>query len=125
MKSAIVEIVVNESFEDAINSLKKNIVAKGFLVLHEINTTEILLKHGIIIDELRQLLFFHPDYMVDVLKIDMLLVNEIPLKFVVRSINQNETSISFTNPLKSMSDYQNAEDLAIRLLEKVYLILDF
>jgi len=125
VKSAIVEIVVNESFEDAINSLKKNIVAKGFLVLHEINTTEILLKHGIIIDELRQLLFFHPDYMVDVLKIDMLLVNEIPLKFVVRSINQNETSISFTNPLKSMSDYQNAEDLAIRLLEKVYLILDF
>lgn len=125
MKSSIIEVAVYKSFEETINTLKSNIVTNGFLVLHEINTTEILSKHGIKIAELRQLLFFHPDFMNDVLKIDHLLVNEVPLKFVIRSIDLNETCISISNPLETMSDYSGAETLAAKLLEKIMLILNF
>ena len=123
MKSAIIEVTVNKPFEEAMNILRTNIVSNGFIVLHEINTTEILSKQGIKIDELRQLLFFHPNYMKDLLDIDPLLVNEVPLKFVIRSINQSETSISISNPKESMRDYKGAEDLSALLLEKIHLIL--
>ncbi len=125
MKSSIIEVAVNKPFDEAINALRANIVTNGFMILHEINTTEILSKHGVQIGELRQVLFFHPNFMKDVLKIDNLLVNEVPLKFVVRSIKNNETSISITNPLDSMSDYYGAEALASKLLEKIMLILNF
>jgi uncharacterized protein (DUF302 family) len=125
MRSSIIEIAVKKPFDEAINALKANIVANGFLILHEINTTEILSKHGIKINELRQLLFFHPNYMKDVLQIDPLLVNEVPLKFVIRSIKHNETSISISNPLQSMSDYKGTEALSTELLEKIMLIISF
>ncbi len=125
MKSAIIEVTVNRPFEEVMNTLRANIVSNGFMVLHEINTTEILSKQGIIIDDLRQLLFFHPSYMKDVLNVDPLLVNEVPLKFVVRSLNRNETNISIASPLESMSDYLGAEAIAAKLLEKILLILNF
>jgi uncharacterized protein (DUF302 family) len=124
MRSAIIEIVIKKPFDELINILRTNIVASGFLIIHEINTTEILSKHGIKINELRQLLFFHPNHMKDVLSIDPLLVNEVPLKFVIRSINKKETSISIFNPLESMSDYKGSETLAHELLDKIMLIVN-
>lgn len=125
MKSSIIEVAIKEPFDETLVKLSSNIVANGFMILHEINTTEILSKNGIKIDELRQVLFFHPSYMKDVLSIDYLLVNEVPLKFVIRSIKHNETSISISNPLESMSDYSGAEALSAKLLEKIMLILNF
>ncbi len=41
---------------------KENILAEGFLILHEIDTQSIVSKHGIIIKPLKQILFFHPNY---------------------------------------------------------------
>jgi uncharacterized protein (DUF302 family) len=124
MRSAIIEVAVKKPFDEAINTLRANIIASGFLIIHEINTTEILSKHGIKINELRQLLFFHPNFMKDVLSIDPLLVNEVPLKFVIRSINKKETSISILNPIGSMSDYKGSENLATELLDKIMLIIN-
>ncbi|NVO10814.1 MAG: DUF302 domain-containing protein [Bacteroidales bacterium] len=125
MKSSIIEVTINKPFDEAINNLRSKITANGFLVLHEINTTEILSKHGIIIDELRQILFFHPKYMKDVLSIDPLLVNEVPLKIVVRSISGDKISLSIANPTESMSDYNNSQILSAELLEKINQILAF
>jgi len=125
MKSSIIEIAIKKPFDVTLGKLNANIIANGFMILHEINTTEILSRNGIKIEELRQVLFFHPSYMKDVLSIDYLLVNEVPLKFVIRSIKHNETSISILNPLESMKDYNGAEKLAVILLEKIMLILNF
>lgn len=124
MKSSIIEVVMNKPFEEALGIIKMNIVSNGFLILNEINTTEILAKHGIQIGELKQLLFFHPTYMKDVLEIDPLLVNEVPLKFVVRSISHSDTSVSIQNPIKTMNDYKGADLLANKLLDKVQLIMN-
>lgn len=125
MKSSIIEVFVTKPFEVTLNELKAKIVANDFLLLHEINTKDIMAKQGIVIDELRQILFFHPNYMKQVLDIDPQLVNEVTLKIVLRSISLNETSISIPNPTLTMSDYVGSKELASELFKKIMSILSF
>ena len=119
MKSAIEESIVMKPFDEVLATLRNNIVSNGFLVLHEINTMEILAKSGIEINPLRQILFFHPTYMKDILAIDPLMVNEVPLKIVVRFIDSTNTSVSFPNPTKNMLGYGGSESLAFELYGKL------
>lgn len=123
MKSAIIETTVSKPFDEVLETLRINIVSNGFLVLHEINTMEIMAKQGIKIDPLRQLLFFHPTYMESVLRIDPLMVNEVPLKIVVRAVSPEETSVSYPNPTETMHGYIGVEILAAELNEKVKRIV--
>lgn len=125
MKVAIIETSLNKSFEEVLDSIRNNIVSNEFLLLHEINTQEILSKHGIKINQLKQLLFFHPSYMNNILKSDPLAVIEAPLKIVVREINKNETNISFSNPEINFQDYDCDKNMGIELLEKIKLITKF
>ena len=62
MKKEIIERIVYSPFETVYTQLKENILAEGFLILHEIDTQSIVSKHGIIIKPLKQILFFHPNY---------------------------------------------------------------
>ena len=63
MKKEIIERIVYSPFETVYTQLKENILAEGFLILHEIDTQSIVSKHGIIIKPLKQILFFHPKYL--------------------------------------------------------------
>ena len=47
MKSAIIHKLIERPFNDVYEIILKNIIAHGFLVLHEINTQSIVGKHGI------------------------------------------------------------------------------
>ena len=125
MKSAIIEVSILKPFEEVLSVVRANIRAEGFLLLHEINTQEILANHGITIGELRQIFFFHPSYMVDILKNDPLAVNEVPLKLVIRSTTREETHLSFPNPVATMMDYNCDKALAVELLKKIRSILEF
>ncbi len=125
MKSAIIETIINKPFEQVLTAIRNNIVSNGFLLLHEINTQEILANHGIKINQLRQLLYFHPSYMTDVLKSDPLAVNEVPLKIVIREIENCKISISFPNPTINFSDYDCDKEIGLELLGKIKSILKF
>src|SRR5687768_2157409 len=98
MKAAIKETILNKRFDMVLTDIKCNIIANDFLLIYEINTTQILAAHQIAIPELRQLLFFHPRYMKEILATDPLGVNEVPLKIVIREIEPDKTSISFLDP---------------------------
>ncbi len=125
MKSTIIEAIINKPFEQILTSIRNNIVSNGFLLLHEINTQEILANHGIKINQLRQLLFFHPSYMTDVLKSDPLAVNEVPIKIVIREMENYKISVSFANPIMSFSDYDCDKGMGLELLGKIKSILNF
>lgn len=91
-------------FHVALETIIKRIQENGFLLLHEINTKEILQRSGIEIKELRQLLFFHPTYMKTLLEVDASKVIRVPLKIVVREIEKDETEITASIPSMIFED---------------------
>ncbi|WP_074409155.1 MULTISPECIES: DUF302 domain-containing protein [Aquimarina] len=124
MKSSILETTFKLPFEAVYNAIKKNILSNGFLLLHEINTQEIVAKHDLKIRPLKQLLFFHPRYIETILNEDALAINEIPIKIVVYEKENGNISVSFPNPKINLGDYNCDEEMASELLEKTNTILD-
>jgi uncharacterized protein (DUF302 family) len=123
MKNEITEKLVNKPFETVYIQLKENILAEGFLILHEIDTQSIVSKHGIIIKPLKQILFFHPNYIQKIVAEDYLAINEIPIKLVVMEIDENKISVSVPNPKERLSSY-TTEGLGEELLKRLNQILD-
>jgi len=119
MKSVIKELIRHESFKEVYTRLYNCILSNGFIVIHEIDTQQILQKQGFQISPLRQLLFFHPNYMKVILDNDPLAVNAVPLKFVIREIEPNKTSVSFADPVVNFSGYELPDALANELREKI------
>lgn len=124
MKSAIIEKKYPLSFNKVYKHLRENIVSSKFLLLHEIDTQNIVNKHNIIIKPLKQLLFFHPKYIKIIIENDALAINEIPIKLVVREISKNNVSVSFPNPTINLSDYNLNSTMAEELLNEINEILE-
>ncbi|TRX37279.1 DUF302 domain-containing protein [Flavobacterium sp. ZT3R18] len=123
MDMIYVERIVDKPFFEIIDLAKSAITKNGFLVLHEINTTEIMMKFDFEIKELRQLLFFHPEYMKLILEIDPSAVIKVPLKMVVREINENQTAIICTNPIDLFLGMERFHDLSLELSGSTTMIL--
>ena len=125
MKSTIEHRRYSIAFDEAYGMIKKRIVEEGFLLLHEINTQEIVAKYGVDIPALRQLLFFEPKYIAQIMDLDPLAINDIPMKIVLRDLEENGTSISFQDPTMSLSDYDLEETMCNELRERIHNILNF
>ncbi|WP_422373690.1 DUF302 domain-containing protein [Flagellimonas sp.] len=125
MKAHVEHQTLPLPFGQVYDILKQRITEHGFLLLHEIDTQAIVAKHGIAIPPLRQLLFFEPKYIAQIMATDPLAINDIPLKLVVQEIDAHTTQLSFKNPVGSLQDYGLKPELAEELLERVQGIVDF
>lgn len=123
MKSAIIEKKFNLPFEELCNSIRKNIVSNGFVLLYEINTQEIVARYGVKIRPLTHLLFFSANYIERIMNGDELAINEIPIKLVVSEKEDGTTSVSFPNLTINLSDYDLDSQIGIELLERTETIL--
>lgn len=94
------------------------------MLLHEIDTQAIVAKHGVSIPPLRQLLFFEPTYIAQIMANDPLAINDIPLKLVLQELDAQTTQLSFKNPVGSLQDYGLEPAMAAEMLERVKRIVD-
>ncbi|MCK0192606.1 DUF302 domain-containing protein [Arenibacter sp. F20364] len=115
MKSSVIQRKVNNNFLDTYKSVKRSIERNGFLLLHEIDTQKIVSEHGVVIPKLIQLLFFDPKYVSQIMKKDPLAFNDIPLKIVVRDLEDGTTEVSFQNPIGNLIDYDVESEMLIEL----------
>ena len=125
MKAHVIHQTLPLPFGQLYGTLKKRIVEHGFLLLHEIDTQAIVAKQGVSIPPLRQLLFFHPKYIAEIMANDPLAINDIPLKLVLNQLDDTTTQLSFKNPVDSLHDYGLMPEMAEELLERVQGILAF
>ena len=123
MKSTVLSKEFNLPFEVVYNSIKGNINESGFLLLHEIDTQKIVSKHNIHIRELKQLLFFKPKYIIQILDQDSLAINDIPLKIVIYKLENGLISVSCQNPIKDLIDYELEANVSIELFKSLENIL--
>jgi len=125
MKSAIIEKEFNIPFDELYDAIRANIVSNGFLVLHEIDTQQIVANFEIKIKPLKQILFFHPKYIKKITSQDILAINEIPIKLVITEKENGIVNVSFPNPILNLSDYNLDKEIALELLKRVTTILEF
>ena len=125
MKAHVEHKLLPLPFGQVYNTLRQRITDHGFLLLHEIDTQAIVAKQGITIPPLRQLLFFEPQYIAQIMAGDPLAINDIPLKLVLQEVDAHTTQLSFKNPVGSLQDYGLDPELAEELLVRVQGILSF
>ncbi|PWL38887.1 hypothetical protein DKG77_11675 [Flagellimonas aquimarina] len=125
MKLTVEEKIFNKSFSETFDTIKSRIVNNGFLLLHVIDTKQIVSKHNIEISPLKQLLFFQPKYISQIMLENHLAINDIPLKIVVKYLEDNVTSVSYQNPAKNLLDYNLGNQIGEELMECIDTILKF
>ncbi len=99
MKTNTLSITIPVPFDEALEKAQKAVIAHGFLLLHEINPQQILAQHSISVQKIRQLLFFHPDYMKQIIIHDPAAIIEAPLKIVL--IETNSAAMLYYFDVKS------------------------
>jgi uncharacterized protein (DUF302 family) len=86
------------NFDETVDILKNAIKTAGFFLIHEINTQQILEKHGIIVHGLKQLLYFSPIYMKQLLDVRPESAIQAPLKFLVREEQDGVVRVLYIKP---------------------------
>tara|TARA_R110002051_G_C8544609_1_gene471716 strand:+ start:270 stop:647 length:378 start_codon:yes stop_codon:yes gene_type:complete len=125
MKATVLHKTLGYSFYETYTMIKERIKQNGFLLLHEINTQNVVAKQGIIIPKLIQLLFFEPKYVGQIMGNDPLAINDIPLKFVIRSLGNGHTEVSFQDPVGNLRDYKLEGEMLNELRKRIDEILNF
>jgi uncharacterized protein (DUF302 family) len=86
-------------FDETVEHLTSGIEKAQFLVIHTINTQQILASRGIAISKLKQILYFSPSFMERLLKPNPIAVIEAPLKFVVAEDSNGQlTTVRYISP---------------------------
>jgi uncharacterized protein (DUF302 family) len=94
-------------FATTVERLRAAIEANGLWVLHEIDPQAIVARAGHQIGLTRQILFFHPDFMVRLLAADPAALLEAPLKFAVMELD-GAVSVRWLDPAIGFARYGNA-----------------
>jgi uncharacterized protein (DUF302 family) len=109
-------------FEETIGRLKRAIANADLWLIHEIDPQMLLRKAGHEIHATRQLLFFHPRFMVRLLRGDPSALIEAPLKLVVMEMPTGSVTVRSTDPTAAFARYAGLEELG-RELSAVCLAL--
>jgi uncharacterized protein (DUF302 family) len=96
-------------FATVIEALRREIGTAGLWVLDEIDPQQVLLRAGHVIGPVRQILFFHPDLVVRLLRTDPCALLEAPLKFVVIELPGGVVSVRWLDPLIAFARYGHPE----------------
>jgi uncharacterized protein (DUF302 family) len=102
---------------DAVALLHEAIVGAGLCVLHEIDPQALLKRGGFAIGQARQILFFHPRFMVRILAADPAALLEAPLKFALLEKAGGRVLLRWTDPALAFARYENSQlaDLGLEL----------
>ncbi|GLQ90910.1 DUF302 domain-containing protein [Dyella flagellata] len=104
-------------FEATLERLRQAIAERDLWVIQEINPQMLLERSGYSILPARQLLFFHPRYVVRLLAIDPSAVAEIPLKMVVLQMPDGSVTVRHSDVQSLLGRYPGLTALAGELAE--------
>ena len=112
------------SFTATVERLKAAIEAEGLWLIHEIDPEQLLARGGYCILPVRQLLFFHPRFMVPLLEANPDGLIEAPLKLVVLQRPGGEVSIHHPDVAAAFAQHPGLEPLGIELASLCQRIVD-
>ncbi|HWX65663.1 MAG TPA: DUF302 domain-containing protein [Rhodanobacter sp.] len=102
-------------FEGTLARLKQGIEAADLWLIQEIDPQMLLQRGGYLIAPARQLLFFHPRYVVRLLAADPAAVVEVPLKLVVLQMPDGSVTVRHADVRAQLDRYPGMQVLAEEL----------
>ncbi len=97
------------SVAEIVPRLRAAIEQAGFWVLHEIDPQMLLRRGGFNIGPARQVLFFHPRFVVKMLQADPASLLEAPLKIAMIEQSNGSTVLRWQDPTAAFARYGSAE----------------
>jgi len=110
-------------FEQTITRLKEAIQSEELWLIHEIDPKKLMARGGFDIPPARQILFFHPRYLVQLLENDLNAILEVPLKLVVIQAQTGEVTVRHPEVVRAFSRYRGVTSLALELESILHKIL--
>jgi uncharacterized protein (DUF302 family) len=104
-------------FEATVARLKQAITEADLWLISEVNPQALLERGGYAIQPARQLFFFHPRYLVRLLRADPAAAVEIPLKLLVLQMPDGSVTVRYNQVKELLSRYQGMSELAAELTE--------
>ncbi|MFC4763566.1 DUF302 domain-containing protein [Dyella koreensis] len=92
-------------FEKTLQLVRETLLDADLWIVHEIDPQMLLKKGGYAIHQTRQILFFHPRYMVRLLGLDPSALLEAPLKIVVMADASGKVMLRWHDPEALFSKY--------------------
>lgn len=102
-------------FEETLNRLKLAIDAEGLWLLHEIDSQKLMMREGHRISPLRQLLFFHPRYLVRLLEGNPDALLEAPLRMIVHERIEGRVLLYLPPVAENYGRFPGLEQLGLEL----------
>jgi len=102
-------------FEETLTRLKERIQAEELWLIHEIDPQMLMKRGGFEIPATRQLLFFHPRYLVRLLEQNPGALVEVPLKIAVLELPDGTVMLRHPSVAAAFASYAGLEALGIEL----------
>jgi len=102
-------------FDATVAALKQAIEGENLMVIHEINPQQMLRMVGMRVGGMRQILFFHPRYMKQIVETNANAGIEPPLKLIVMERPDGSVMVRYENPEHQFGPYSGLESLATEL----------
>lgn len=115
----LVTVRSSYGFGETVSRLKQAIEGENLMVVHEINPQQMLRMVGVRSGGMRQILFFHPRYMKQIIETNRNAGIEPPLKILVMETPDGRAMVRYETPVRQFADYEGLEPLAAELLDLV------
>ncbi len=112
-------LVTNRSahgFDETLNLLRQAIEAENLMVVQEVNPQQMLRMVGVQIGGMRQVFFFHPRYMKQILETNRNAGIEPPLKVLIMEAPNGQVMVRYEDPKHQFGPYDGLEELSEELL---------
>lgn len=106
-------------FSATVTHVREAIAARRLWVIHEIDPQMLLHRVGLTIHATRQVQFFHPRYMRQLLSVDARAIVEAPLKIVIMAAADNAVVLRGPDIAIALARYQGLDHLAEELAQTV------
>ncbi len=102
-------------FDETVNRLKQSIEGENLMVVHEVNPQQMLRMVGVRVGGMRQILFFHPRYMKQIIEANRNGSIEPPLKILVMEMPNGRVMVRYEQPEHQLNPYEGLESIAEEL----------
>ncbi len=111
----LVTVPSAHDFETTLAMLKQAIEGENLMVVHEVNPQQMLRMVGMRVPGMRQIFFFHPRYMKQILAINRSGGIEPPLKLIVMERPNGRVMVRYHDPVHQFAPYPGLEEVATEL----------
>ncbi len=111
----IVTVHSAHAFDETVDMLKSAIEEQNLMVIHEINPQQMLRMVGVRTGGMKQILFFHPRYMRQILETDRNAGIEPPLKVLAMEAPNGSVMVRYVDPVYQFGRYTGLDEIAVEL----------